>query len=137
MDQADVQRAVWRMAHEMVEADAGADDPILIGLQTGGVTIAEALASANVPAGVFALVMGTEAGATALKDPRVKAAGFTGSIPGGRALFDMANARREPIPFYGELGSNNPVFVTAAAGTTPAARARMVARSCRASSIRR
>ncbi len=46
MDQADVQRAVWRMAHEMVEADAGADDPILIGLQTGGVTIAEALAAA-------------------------------------------------------------------------------------------
>ncbi|MBV1777985.1 aldehyde dehydrogenase (NADP(+)) [Paeniglutamicibacter sp. ABSL32-1] len=78
-------------------------------------TIAEALGAAGVPAGVFALVMGTEAGATALKDPRVKAAGFTGSIPGGRALFDMANARPEPIPFYGELGSNNPVFVTAAA----------------------
>lgn len=78
-------------------------------------TITEALVAAGVPAGVFALVMGTEAGATALKDPRVKAAGFTGSIPGGRALFDMANARPEPIPFYGELGSNNPVFVTAAA----------------------
>ncbi|GAA3325312.1 aldehyde dehydrogenase (NADP(+)) [Paeniglutamicibacter sulfureus] len=78
-------------------------------------TIAEALSATGVPVGVFALVMGTEAGAAALKDPRVKAAGFTGSIPGGRALFDMANARPEPIPFYGELGSNNPVFVTAAA----------------------
>ena len=77
--------------------------------------ITQALAAAGIDAGVFALVLGTEAGATALKDPRVKAAGFTGSIPGGRALFDMANARQEPIPFYGELGSNNPVFVTAAA----------------------
>ncbi len=77
--------------------------------------ITQALATAGVPAGVFALVLGTEAGAGALKDPRVKAGGFTGSIPGGRALFDMANARPEPIPFYGELGSNNPVFVTAAA----------------------
>ena len=78
--------------------------------------IAEALAAAGIQAGVFALIMGTEAGATALKDSRIKAGGFTGSIPGGRALFDMANARPEPIPFYGELGSNNPVFVTAAAG---------------------
>lgn len=79
--------------------------------------ITTALAAAGVPAGVFALVLGTEAGATALKDPRVKAGGFTGSIPGGRALFDMANTRPEPIPFYGELGSNNPVFVTTAAAT--------------------
>lgn len=74
-----------------------------------------ALLNAGVPAGVFALVLGTEAGSSALKDARIKAAGFTGSIPGGRALFDIANARPEPIPFYGELGSNNPVFVTSAA----------------------
>lgn len=77
--------------------------------------ITDALAAVGVPAGVFGLVLGTAAGATALQDPRVKAGGFTGSIPGGRALFDMANQRPEPIPFYGELGSNNPVFVTLAA----------------------
>src|SRR6202043_3869455 len=36
----------------------------------------------------------------------------TGSIPGGRALFDLAAARPSPIPFYGELGSLNPVLIT-------------------------
>ncbi|GAA3345651.1 hypothetical protein GCM10020358_53510 [Amorphoplanes nipponensis] len=41
--------------------------------------------------------------------------GFTGSVAGGRALFDLAAARPDPIPFYGELGSVNPVVVTPAA----------------------
>jgi NADP-dependent aldehyde dehydrogenase len=77
--------------------------------------VTSALADAGAPEGTFALLVGTAAGSTALKDPRVKAGSFTGSIPGGRALFDIANSRPEPIPFYGELGSNNPVFVTEAA----------------------
>ncbi|WP_426733281.1 aldehyde dehydrogenase (NADP(+)) [Glutamicibacter sp. 2E12] len=72
----------------------------------------EALAGAGAPEGLFQVVFGTEAGRTVLLDPRIKAAGFTGSIPGGRALMDLAVSRDEPIPFYGELGSNNPVFVT-------------------------
>jgi len=46
MDSADVGRAVWRMAHEIVEANHGTDDLVLIGLQTGGIPIAEALAGA-------------------------------------------------------------------------------------------
>ena len=43
---------------------------------------------------------------------------FTGSQKVGRLLFDLAVRRPKPIPFYGELGSVNPVFVTrrAAAG---------------------
>jgi NADP-dependent aldehyde dehydrogenase len=82
--------------------------------QTGDV-VAAALAEAGAPAGIFTIIFGTDAGRDALSDPRIKAAGFTGSIPGGRALFDIANARPEPIPFFGELGSNNPVFVTEAA----------------------
>jgi NADP-dependent aldehyde dehydrogenase len=41
--------------------------------------------------------------------------GFTGSFRGGKALFDLAMGRDEPIPFYGELGSINPVFVMPAA----------------------
>ena len=73
------------------------------------------LASAGAPEGAFGLLFGTQAGATALKDPRITAGAFTGSIPGGRALFDIASSRPTPIPFYGELGSNNPVFVTEAA----------------------
>jgi NADP-dependent aldehyde dehydrogenase len=52
---------------------------------------------------------------TALKDPRITAAGFTGSVPAGKALHEIAVTRPEPIPFYGELGSLNPVFVTQAA----------------------
>ncbi|OCX66935.1 hypothetical protein BFP70_03690 [Thioclava sp. SK-1] len=41
--------------------------------------------------------------------------GFTGSLGGGRALFDLCAARPEPIPFFGELGSINPMFVLPAA----------------------
>ncbi|MBT2515678.1 aldehyde dehydrogenase (NADP(+)) [Arthrobacter sp. ISL-30] len=74
-----------------------------------------ALQEAGAPEGVFALISGVEAGKEALKDPRIKASSFTGSIPGGRALMDIAVSRPEPIPFYGELGSNNPVFITPAA----------------------
>jgi NADP-dependent aldehyde dehydrogenase len=77
--------------------------------------VVNALADAGAPDGSFALIAGTAAGAAALRDPRVKAGAFTGSIPGGRALFDIANSRPEPIPFFGELGSNNPAFVTEAA----------------------
>ncbi len=46
MDSADVQRAVWRMAHEVIEANSGVDGVLLIGLQTGGLTIAEAVGDA-------------------------------------------------------------------------------------------
>lgn len=74
-----------------------------------------AAVSAGMPAGALATIAGRDAGVRALRDPRTKAAAFTGSIPGGRALFDIASARPEPIPFYGELGSVNPVFVTEAA----------------------
>ncbi|MBT2597943.1 aldehyde dehydrogenase (NADP(+)) [Arthrobacter sp. ISL-72] len=79
--------------------------------------VTSALREAGAPDGTFALIAGTAAGAAALRDPRVKAGAFTGSIPGGRALFDIANSRPEPIPFFGELGSNNPAFVTEAAAS--------------------
>ncbi|MET4060270.1 NADP-dependent aldehyde dehydrogenase [Arthrobacter sp. UYP6] len=87
---------------------------LLLSAQTGEV-VSAALAAAGAPHGTFSVIFGTDAGSEALADPRVKASGFTGSISGGRALFDIANSRPEPIPFYGELGSNNPVFVTPAA----------------------
>ena len=62
------------------------------------------------------MVMGHETGIALVKDPRIRAAAFTGSLRGGRALFDLAVSRPEPIPFYGELGSVNPGFVTPEAG---------------------
>ena len=74
--------------------------------------VTAALDATGAPAGTFALVHGEEEGRAVLTDPRIKAAAFTGSLRGGRALFDLAAARPEPIPFYGELGSVNPVFVT-------------------------
>src|SRR5215218_10364175 len=77
--------------------------------------VTEALAAAGAPEGIFALVTGREVGTALVQDPAIKAVGFTGSIPGGRALFDLATSRPEPIPFYGELGSLNPVVVTEAA----------------------
>ena len=58
---------------------------------------------------------GFEAGRLLVEHPLVRAAAFTGSYGGGRALFDLAVGRSDPIPFYGELGSVNPVVVTAGA----------------------
>jgi NADP-dependent aldehyde dehydrogenase len=77
--------------------------------------VSEALSSQGAPEGTFALVHGVETGTNALRDERVAAAAFTGSVPGGRALFDIAHQRPNPIPFFGELGSLNPTFVTRAA----------------------
>ncbi|MFG2742741.1 aldehyde dehydrogenase (NADP(+)) [Streptomyces chartreusis] len=76
-----------------------------------------AAAEHGIPAGVVGLVHGFEAGIELIKHPQVAAAGFTGSVRGGRALFDAAAARPVPIPFHGELGSLNPVVVTEAAAT--------------------
>ncbi|MDQ0614391.1 NADP-dependent aldehyde dehydrogenase [Microbacterium sp. W4I4] len=73
--------------------------------------IARAAVDAGAPADLLLVIHGTQNGVEALKNPAIKVASFTGSIPGGRALFDIANARPEPIPFYGELGSVNPAFV--------------------------
>ncbi|AJT43150.1 aldehyde dehydrogenase [Psychromicrobium lacuslunae] len=77
--------------------------------------VSAALEQAGAPLGVFHVIFGLESGKAALSDPRIKAGSFTGSIQGGRALFDLAQSRPEPIPFYGELGSVNPVFVSASA----------------------
>ncbi|MGW5969211.1 aldehyde dehydrogenase (NADP(+)) [Streptomyces sp. NPDC055186] len=74
-----------------------------------------AAARHGVPEGVLGLVHGFEAGVELVRHPLVAAAGFTGSVRGGRALFDAAAARPVPIPFHGELGSLNPVLVTEAA----------------------
>ena len=77
--------------------------------------IRRAAARHGIPEGVLGLVHGFEAGVELVKHPLVSAAGFTGSVRGGRALFDAAAARPVPIPFHGELGSLNPVVITAEA----------------------
>jgi pyrimidine operon attenuation protein/uracil phosphoribosyltransferase len=46
LDADDVRRAVWRMAHEVIEHNHGLDEVVVVGLQTGGVAFAEALTEA-------------------------------------------------------------------------------------------
>lgn len=75
-------------------------------------TVTAALDAAGAPSGLFALVTGRQAGEALVDHPLVKAVGFTGSTAGGRALLDRVAARPEPIPFFGELGGVNAVFVT-------------------------
>lgn len=79
--------------------------------------IAAAIEKTGMPKGTFGFVQSNtnEAGEALVKHPLIRAIGFTGSFRGGKALFDLAMARPEPVPFYGELGSINPVFVMPAA----------------------
>lgn len=83
--------------------------------ETSELAAAEIRAAAEqvgLPADVLVLVHGREAGVELVRHPLLAAVGFTGSVPGGRALFDLAVSRPVPIPFHGELGSLNPVLVT-------------------------
>lgn len=72
-----------------------------------------ALEKTGLPKGSFSVVngRGNDIGVELVKHPITRAVGFTGSLKGGRALFDVACSRPEPIPFYGEMGSVNPVFL--------------------------
>ncbi|AQZ49944.1 aldehyde dehydrogenase (NADP(+)) [Martelella mediterranea] len=67
--------------------------------------------------GVFSLIQGgnRDVGTALVQHPCIQAVGFTGSLRGGRALFDLCASRPEPIPFFGELGSVNPMFLLPAA----------------------
>jgi len=91
-----------------------------------GEIVAEAVLAAiektGMPKGVFSLIQGgnRKVGEALVTDPRIKAVGFTGSLAGGRALFDLCAQRPEPIPFFGELGSVNPMFVLPAAAAARA-----------------
>jgi len=79
--------------------------------------ITAAIKKCQLDAGVFSFIHDntTVVGSALVKHPLIKAVGFTGSLRGGRALFDLCAARPEPIPFFGEMGSINPVFLMPAA----------------------
>ncbi|KKX33450.1 aldehyde dehydrogenase (NADP(+)) [Rhizobium sp. LC145] len=72
-----------------------------------------AIARTGMPKGVFSLIQGGDrkVGEALVTHPLIKAVGFTGSLGGGRALFNLCAQRPEPIPFFGELGSVNPMFL--------------------------
>lgn len=75
--------------------------------------IQAAVEATGMPNGVFAMINGvsTDIGMHLVRHPLTKAVGFTGSTQGGRALFDAAAKRPEPIPVFAEMGSVNPVFI--------------------------
>jgi NADP-dependent aldehyde dehydrogenase len=75
--------------------------------------ILAAIKKTNMPDGTFSMVHGKsfDVGMTIVKHPLIKAIGFTGSYRGGKAIFDAAMQRPEPIPVYAEMGSTNPVFI--------------------------
>jgi len=77
-----------------------------------GRAILQAAAKTGMPDGVFSMVHGIshEVGMQLVQHPLIKAVAFTGSFRGGKALFDLAVRRPEPIPVYAEMGSTNPVF---------------------------
>lgn len=76
-----------------------------------------ALEKTGLPAGMFSNLQGagTEIGKLLVLHPDVEAVGFTGSLQGGRALFDLASERPSPIPVYAEMGSLNPLVLLPAA----------------------
>jgi NADP-dependent aldehyde dehydrogenase len=75
--------------------------------------VARAVAATRIHPGIFSHLQGRghEIGLALVRHPLTRAVAFTGSLRGGRALFDAANARPEPIPVFAEMGSTNPVFV--------------------------
>ena len=78
-----------------------------------GFAIRTAAAKVGAPEGVFSLLFSAdyEVGQELVRDPVIRAVGFTGSRTGGRALMDIAASRNEPIPVYAEMSSVNPIFV--------------------------
>ncbi len=77
-----------------------------------GNAIARAARETGMPDGTFSMLHGlsNEVGGTLITHPLIKAVAFTGSFKGGKALFDLAAKRPEPIPVYAEMGSVNPIF---------------------------
>ncbi len=85
-----------------------------------GALLIDAFVCAGLPADTLQLVGGFKAGRDLVVDPAIKAVAFTGSPGGGRALMKAISEREEPIPFFGELGSVNPVIVLKGAASARA-----------------
>ncbi|WP_261512298.1 aldehyde dehydrogenase (NADP(+)) [Chryseobacterium paludis] len=98
----------------------GAGNPVLVKVHPAHTKTSQIMADAITatvkelgwPEGVFSHITGTsnDIGAYLTKHKDIKAVAFTGSFNGGKALFDLANQREEPIPVFAEMGSINPVF---------------------------
>jgi len=78
-----------------------------------GKAVRQAVAACGMPDGTFSMLFGSgrEIGQSLVRDPRIKAVGFTGSRQAGTELMAIAAARPEPIPVYAEMSSINPVIL--------------------------
>ena len=78
-----------------------------------GQIVKEAAMKTAMPSGTFSLLQGIDhrVSRELVEHPLTKAVAFTGSLKGGRALATIAAKRNEPIPFYAEMGSLNPIFI--------------------------
>jgi NADP-dependent aldehyde dehydrogenase len=75
--------------------------------------ITKAVEKCKLPKGIFSHLGGQshDIGSELVSNPLVKGVGFTGSFSGGKALYDLAQQREEPIPVFAEMGSINPIFI--------------------------
>lgn len=75
--------------------------------------IRDAASRCGLPEGVFSMVHGSspKVSVALVQHPAITAVGFTGSLKAGRALFDAAAGRPDPIPVFAEMGSLNPMFL--------------------------
>jgi NADP-dependent aldehyde dehydrogenase len=93
--------------------------PVVVKAHSGHMATAECVADAiiraanktGMPYGVFNMIFGSGVGEALVKNPAIQSVSFTGSLKGGRALYDLAAARPQPIPVFAEMSSINPVVV--------------------------
>ena len=105
--------------------------PVVVKAHTGHLLLSnrvislaqQVLKAQGLPAGLVSMIQGggTDVGVRLVRHPAIAAGAFTGSTRGGAALQAQANARPRPIPFYGELGSTNPVVILPALLATKSA----------------
>ena len=78
-----------------------------------GLAVSRAVVECDLSEGVFSLLFGPgrEVGRQLITHPLIKGGGFTGSRSGGQALMKLASSRPEPVPFYAEMSSVNPIFI--------------------------
>lgn len=96
-------------------------NPVIVKAHSGHPGTSELVATAvlraveacGMPDGVFSMLHGSGRviGMALVRHPLTRAAGFTGSRAAGRALFDAAALRPDPIPVFAEMSSVNPVFI--------------------------
>lgn len=93
--------------------------PVVVKAHPGHMATAELTAEAIVravvrcglPGGVFNMIFGTDIGAELVRHPAIQAVGFTGSLAGGKALYQLAQQRPQPIPLFAEMSAINPLII--------------------------